>query len=197
MNDMYEKEAEKLRDMLSEKRYTHSLRTAETAASLAARYGADPERAYLAGLLHDAAKDMCGEELIRRAEKAGIAVDKICRIRPHLLHAAVGAVVAKEQFGLTDAELLSAIANHTMGKPDMTLMEKIIFLADLSEPSREYAGVDGVREAVKIDLDEAIIRAYDGIIAYVLLKREALHPATVEARNHMIFAYEEKQRDCK
>lgn len=189
---MYEKEAEKLKSMLSEKRYTHSLNTAETAAALAARYGADPNRAYLAGLLHDAAKDLSGEELVRRAREAGIPVDRICGMRPHLLHAPVGAVIAREQFGLKDEELLSAIAHHTMGKPDMTLMEKIIFLADLIEPSRSYAGVDGVREAAKNDLDEAVIRAYDGIISYVLEKRDALHPATVEARNCMIFACGEK-----
>lgn len=190
---MYEKEDRQLKKMLSEKRYIHSLNTAETAAALARLYGADPNRAYLAGLLHDAAKDLSGEELILRARNAGIKVDKFCLTRPHLLHAVVGAVIAKEQFGLCDEELLSAIANHTMGKPNMTLMEKIIFLADLIEPSREYAGVEDVREAAKTDMDEAIIKAYDGIIAYVLLKREPLHPVTVKARNYMIFACEEKQ----
>ncbi len=175
-----------LKSMLSSKRYTHSLNTADTALMLASKYGVDEHKAYRAALLHDAAKDMSAQELIKRAEQAGITVDKYCRVRPHLLHAAVGAVVAKEVFGLCDEESLSAIAHHTMGKEDMTKLEKIIFLADLMEPARDYEGVDKVRMLAEKDLDEAILEAYDGIIRYVLVKGDMLHPDTVKARNYLI-----------
>jgi len=172
--------------MLNPIRYRHSLGVARTAADLAGRHGCSPERAYLAGLLHDIAREMPPEELLYWAEQAGIPVHPVERRVPELLHAPVGAFLASTRWSVSDPAVLQAIARHTTGYPGMSLLDQVVFVADLVEPSRNYPGVNTLRRAVETDFTTAMIMALDQTIRYVLSTGGPLHPVTVEARNSLI-----------
>lgn len=177
---------EMLRAKLKEDRYAHSLNTALTAQKLASYQDVDTDKAYLAGLVHDCAKDMSGDQLLNAAEEYDIPTDPIILRSPHLIHGAVGAFIARDQFEIHDTEILSAITHHTMGRENMTMLEKIIFLADLIEPSRAYEDVRKIRDIAYTDFEKAMLLAYNGIINFVLKKGDPLHPTTINARNYLI-----------
>jgi nicotinate-nucleotide adenylyltransferase len=149
----YKPFADTIKGMVSRARYIHTLYTAITAYRLARRYGADAEKAVLAAVLHDCAKDVSVGEA---AEKYGLPVtDGIGAMHPKIRHAPLGALLAVSLFGITDAEVLSAIRWHTTGRENMTLLEKIIFVADYIEPTRGYEDTHAVYTAAFRDLDEA------------------------------------------
>jgi predicted HD superfamily hydrolase involved in NAD metabolism len=140
----------------------------------------------LAGLVHDCAKDLSGKELLQAAEERHLTIDPIDRESPHLLHCSVGAAIAKEKFGIEDEELHSAGRCHTMGKENMTLLEKVLFLADAIEPTRTYDHLDEIRALAYKDFDRALLKTYDGIISFILKKEQLLHPDTAKARNALL-----------
>lgn len=175
-----------LNKTLKPQRFNHTLNTADMAKKLADYLGEDADKAYLAGLVHDCAKNLTDEELLRGAIKYGIAVDKVMLQAPYLLHGAVGACMAKEIFGIEDEDILSAVTWHTTGRENMTMLEKIIFMADLTEISRTYAHCDEIRKIEFIDFDKALIMAYDGIITFILAQKSLLHIDTVNARNYLL-----------
>ena len=179
-----------LSQTLSPSRYRHTLGTADMAVRYAKLLGADPERAYLAGIIHDCVKNYSNEELLKEARRYGLPIDEVSQKNAHLLHGAVGAAHAKEVFGVTDGEILSAVSCHTTGKPNMTKLEKILFLADLTEENREYEFVAEIRETAFLDFDKALIMAYDSTIQFVLRQEGLLHPDTVYARNDLILSRE-------
>ena len=176
----------KLRSALSKKRFEHSLGTMEAAVALARQFGADEAKARIAGLIHDCAKDMTDKELLDIALGAGMHVDWMQRMTPQLIHGAVGAIVARRDYGIDDEEVLTAVANHTMGAEHMSKLEKIIYLADMIEPGRHHAGVEEVRVAAKTDLDAAVLLTMDKTITHVVSRGWILHPDTAIARNDMI-----------
>ncbi len=176
----------KLRSALSKKRFEHSLGTMETAVALARRFGADEEKVRLAGLIHDCAKDMSDEQLLDTALDAGLHVDWMQRMMPQLMHGAVGAIVARRDYGVEDEEVLAAVAHHTMGAEHMGKLEKIIYLADMIEPGRRHAEVDQVRALAQTDLDAAVLLTMDQTIMYVISRGWILHPDTAIARNNII-----------
>lgn len=183
----YEAILEKLTGHLSAKRLKHSLGVSKTAVELAERFGADKEKAKLAGILHDCAKEVADGDLLQIANSFGIVVDEVEKAAPVLLHAKVGAHVARYTYGIRDDEILEAIRRHTVGGPEMTVLDKIIYLADFIEPTRSFAGVERLREIVeKAALDEAIIAAYEQSIAFVIAAKGLLHPATVAGRNRLL-----------
>ena len=138
-----------LKDNLSEKRYIHSIGTAECARDLAIKFGLDSEKAYMAGLLHDCAKCFSNEKLLEIINN-NLNVQKIELMNYKTLHAPVSAYIAKNNFGVEDNEILSAIRWHTLGKIDMTDFEKIIFLADKIEPkTRDKDYLEEVRDYLK------------------------------------------------
>lgn len=141
--------------LLKKKRVAHVLGCAETAVKLAERYGQDKTVAYRAGLLHDVTKAIDGEDQLLLVEKYGILIRDYERKNPKLLHAKTGAAVAKYVFGESEA-VVDAICWHTTGRPDMTPMEKIIYLADYMEPNRDFPGVAWLRETTFRDLDEGL-----------------------------------------
>ena len=155
--------------LLKKKRVNHVLGCAETAVKLARRYGADETVALRAGLLHDVTKAIDGELQLLLVDRYGIVISDFERRHPKLLHAKTGAAVAKYVFGESD-EVVEAIYWHTTGKADMTLMEKIIYLADYMEPTRNFPGVDDLREAVWRDIDEGLKMGLEFCIAE--LRRE-------------------------
>ena len=127
----------KLKPKLNEKRYVHSVGVEYTAATLAFVYGADIQKARIAGLLHDCAKCIPTEEKLKKAKKYGLPINKSEKANPDLLHGKLGAYIAKEKFGIKDPDILSAITYHTTGHPGMSLLDKIIFVADFIEPNRK------------------------------------------------------------
>lgn len=143
----------KLRASLSEHRYVHSLGVTETAISLAGIYAADAEKCRLAGLLHDCAKHLSTEEMLRVIAEYGIRLYPDEDKYPYLLHAPAGAAIAQRDYGVEDLEVLSAIRYHTVGSHHMSLIDAIIFVADFIEPNRKsFEGLDAVRDLAKRDI---------------------------------------------
>ena len=130
---------EKLKESLSKSRYEHTLGVANTATCLAMRYEYDLEKAYLAGLLHDCAKATPDKDKLRECRENNIPITRQEELLPHLLHAKLGEFKAKNEYGIDDPEILNAIKFHTTGRVNMSLLEKIIFVADYIEPGRDKA----------------------------------------------------------
>ncbi len=149
-------------------RYEHIIGVADTAACLAMRYGESVKQAYLAGLLHDNAKHFSEEALLRFCMSHQIEITKAEQRAPYLLHAKVGAYLANEVYGIQDADVLNAIAYHTTCRAGMSMLEKIIALADYIEPSRkEIPNLSEVRGQAFVNLDQAVILMLQNTIEYV------------------------------
>ncbi|MGB9809005.1 MAG: bis(5'-nucleosyl)-tetraphosphatase (symmetrical) YqeK [Caldanaerobacter sp.] len=185
----------KLKEILDKERYSHSIGVMETALKLAEKYGADVEKAMVAGLLHDCAKGLSDEELLKMAYKYGVPVDNILLKVPFLLHGPVGACMVQELFGVTDEEIKRAIALHTTGDVNMSILDKIIFLADYIEPNRDFEGVEELRELSWKDLDLAVLRAYDSTICYVIKRNMILYEKTVSGRNDILLKLGEEKHE--
>lgn len=164
---------------LDAKRYEHTLGVEYTAAALAMRHGASVKDARLAGLLHDCAKCLSDAKRLSICEKNNIAMTEYERRNPSLLHAKVGAFLAMEEYGVTDSDVIRAIENHTTGRADMSLLEKIIFIADYIEPNRDRAPhLDEIRQLAFVDLDKALIRILEDTLAYLNTTGEEIDPQT-------------------
>lgn len=177
---------EDLKSIQKPLRFQHILNVAEAAKQLAKKYGADEESAYLAGLLHDLAKPYDAATMLKKAEAYRLTIDPIYRSDPQLLHGLVGARVAQEQYGIEDQDILNAIANHTTGRAGMSRLEKIIYLADYIEMSRDFPGVDTLRKAAFKDLDEAVLLAFEQTIIFLIESHKMIHTHTIVARNDLI-----------
>lgn len=177
----FRKIRKKLKDCLSKSRYQHTLGVEFTAAAMAMKYGEDIDRAELAGLLHDCAKCIDDEEKLYECKKYNVAITDIEKRNPFLIHSKLGAVYAKEKYGVDDEEILSAIRFHTTGKPDMTLLEKIIFIADYIEPARDKAkNLAEIRRVSFEDIDEAMYMILRDTLEYLEGGEGELDPATKE-----------------
>lgn len=177
---------EKLKAAITPERFRHSLGVCETAAKMARRFNASVSRARLAGLLHDCARDLPEDKLLDLALAHDIEVTEEDRLVPVLLHGPVGAVIARENYGVEDREVLSAIATHTLGSENMKLLDKIIFIADMIEPGRDFPGISRLRKAACRDLDAALLDCFDQSLQYLLKKRFIIHQRTVRARNWLL-----------
>jgi predicted HD superfamily hydrolase involved in NAD metabolism len=177
----------KLKASLSHKRFEHSLGVMDTAVKLAEKYDEEAGKAAVAGLLHDCARNVKGDDLFRLCERFGITVDMITKAQPELLHGSVGACIAEEEYGITDEAVLSAIRFHTMGRKNMSILEKIIFVADYIEPDRSFPGVAEVREAAFRCLDTALLMSLDSTVKHVISKGILIHPDAIDARNYLVF----------
>lgn len=175
-----------LQRRLSAERYTHSLGVGAAARRLAACHGVDVERAGLAGLLHDYARDLPVARLAELAEANHLINYPVERLLPVLWHAPVGAMLVRSDLGIQDQGVLDAISKHTTGHPDMTMLDKIIFLADIIEPGRSFSGVDRLRELAGSDLDGAMLAAFDVTLLYIIRKGNYIHPISIEARNRLL-----------
>ena len=162
---------------------------AATARKLAALYGEDADKAEVAGLLHDAAKQLSLEDMQALARKAfGDSLDDTIMSIGSLLHGYAAVTIAKETYGLDDADLLAALAHHTTGAVDMSSLEKIIFLADYIEPNRDFDGVERLRKLAGKDLDTACLAGYDSTIFHLLEQDKTIYVGTVINRNSLILA---------
>ena len=176
-----------LQRRLKRERFAHSIGVANTAVKLAKRFGVDETKAYIAGLLHDCAREFENDELPAQAERRGIAIGEVERAMPLLLHAYISAKMIREVYGVDDAQIAQAIWWHTVGAPDMTPLDKIIYFADMIEPNRNYPGVEKLRAlAETAALDEILLTAFGETIAFVVQKNSLIHPSTVAARNFLL-----------
>lgn len=174
--------------------YNHAISTQEMAVELADIYNIDRQKAILAGLLHDCAKPLSHQELLLYAKRFDIPLDCIRLAQPGLLHAPVGAKIAEAELGIIDSEILHAISFHNTGSPEMTGLDKVLYLADSAETSRNYPGVQLIRDlSYSGKLDEALLKAMEIKILHVINKRAMLHPLTVEARNDVLRQIKERE----
>ncbi len=177
---------DKLKKTLSEKRYKHSLGVCDEAVKLARIFGADEEKAYIAGLLHDCAKGYDTDKQIELCAEYGIELDKITLACKAVIHAPLGAAVAKDKYGIDDEEILEAIRCHTVAKENMSLLDKIIYIADMIEPMRDFSGVDKLRKTAYEDIDKAFIMGLKQSIVFNAEKNKIIHPDTISAWDYML-----------
>lgn len=174
-----------LKQNLPEYRLAHTLGVRELAGRLAAHYDADAKKASLAALLHDVVRHLTNDELLKLARQSGMTVDEVEERAPYLLHAPLGAKRARELFGI-DPEVCSAIRKHTLGDSTMTLLDKIIYLADWAEAGRTGESVEQVREWIFKDIDQAMLIALNATVQHLLNNNLLVHPQTIRARNAFI-----------
>lgn len=159
---------DRLEKKLTKKRFEHSLGVEYTAGCLAMVHDVPVDKALVAGLLHDCAKCLDPKEKIARCERHGLPVSPLEYKNPELLHAKLGAYYAKEKYGVTDAEVLSAIECHTTGKPAMSMLEKIIFVADYIEPNRKpLPEIEEIRHEAFADIDICIVHILRNTLNYL------------------------------
>lgn len=147
-------------------RLEHAVGVAETAARLAERFGAAPGKAWLAGLLHDYAREVPFSQALRLAETHGL-LGMVAEPSVALLHAPLGSVLLRTEVGIEDPEILAAVARHTTGAPGMTTLDKVVYLADYIEPGRCFPGVDEIRVLAERDLDVAVLAALRQTVSHL------------------------------
>lgn len=175
---------EKLQSALSVKRYIHTMGVVDESVKLAEIYGthADKEKAKIAALLHDCAKDYPADLKKRLCKEYHISLDEIMKKQPDLIHPFLGAEIAKREYLVDDEEILNAIRYHTTGRNQMSLLEKVIFIADYIEAGREeFEGLEEARRLAYLDLDMAMRYILEETIDYVKEKNRMLHPLSAEA----------------
>ncbi len=187
MTEINWKETEdKLRSSLDEYRFRHTLGVAYTSAALAMAHGCDIEKARLAGLLHDCAKGIKGQERITLCEKNCIEITQTERENTSLLHSKLGVLLASREYGIEDPEILGAIRWHTTGKPEMNALEQIVYIADFIEPNREeIMSIDPeIRKLAFKDLDLGCEAVMSETIRYLRQTNKTMDESTIEAYNY-------------
>ena len=179
----YERLQEISLSLHNEGRKAHVLGTADTAAALAERWGADPIIARRAGILHDITKALSGKEQLHLCHKYGMILTVLQQENPKLLHAKTGAIVARDIFGEPE-EIFDAIWWHTTGRAEMTLLEKILYIADYMEPNRRFPGVEHLRELTWKNLDAAVFCGLDQAVAHVRNQGMPLDTDSLAAWNY-------------
>ena len=170
-----------LKERLTEKRFFHSLCVAKEALRLSKKYGGDNEKAFLAGLLHDICKDTDGNEQLQLLEQFGIILDTVSKNAKKLWHAISGATYLKNVLKINDAEIISAVRYHTTAKAGMTLLEKILYLADFTSEDRDYDGADDMRKVVDMGLEKAMKEALIFTVIDLKTKGNPIHEDTINA----------------
>ncbi len=182
----------RLRKHLSTDRYEHTVRVARTAYELAISHHVDVKNAVVAGYLHDCAKNFKGEKLLKEAKKYHIAMSEAEENNTDLLHAKVGAYIARDKYGATDPDVFNAIAYHTTGRPSMSRLEKIIYISDYIEPGRKHKGrLELIRKIAPRDLDLAVCYILEDTLEYLGRKSKTKDPLTKEAYHY----YETLRKD--
>ena len=170
---------------LSEKRYTHTVNVARLAKKLAVWYGADPQKAEIAGLLHDICKEKPKQELLQMLHEHAIMTDNAEKKPTGVWHAAAAMVYLKEELDIQDEEILGAVRWHTSGHAGMTLLEKIIYMADMCSEERTYQEVDELRQILEQDLDRAFIKALSYSLRWLKEEKRPIDPDSAAALEWM------------
>ncbi len=180
-----------IRSKLEERRFQHSLNVAESARYLAEKYGGDADKAYTAGLLHDVMKNASPEEQLGVITEAGIELLPEERANRKLWHAIAGAAYIKKVMGIDDKELYKAVRYHTTGRANMTLLEKIVYLADYISAERDYKDVDVMRKLCDESMDAAVLYALEFGIPDLVRRGSVIHPDSLELYNEAVMRRKE------
>lgn len=178
-----------IKNRLTSKRLFHSICVAEKAKHLAEKYGSDAEKAYTTGLVHDIMKNESVEKMLQMIENDGQVLTESEKAITVTLHAIAGEIYLRKELGVTDEEVLSAVRWHTTGKEDMSLFEKIIYVADLVSEDRDYLDVNEVRQLAEENLDKTLLRGLSFTIEDNAKKYKLIHADTVKAYNYLISSY--------
>lgn len=181
---------------LSGKRFQHSLNVADEAKKLALHYDyPDPEKAYLAGLMHDICKEIPKDEQLEMVLHSDMNVSDVERVTPPLFHAIAGAYYAEIVLHIHDGDLLNAVRYHTVGRAGMSRLEEIIYIADLISADRNYKDVNKMRKLAFQSMDKAMLEALKFSVTDVAAKGSMLPYHTIEAYNHYVLKKKEKERN--
>lgn len=173
---------QRLYNYLTPKRFAHTQEVAQLSRKMAKCYGINKEKAYLAGLLHDVAKNFDDEEKLKLYEEYGLKQDTIILKQPELAHSFLGAVIAENEFLVNDEDILNAIRYHTTGRKNMSMLEKIVYLADMTEPTRRsFPQLEEIRQLLFTDIDKALTLALKSSIDFCKSKEVIIHPLSLEA----------------
>lgn len=179
MNQHIRKIQKELKKRLDEERYEHTLGVMYTSAALAMRYQSSLEQALLAGLLHDCAKCIPNSEKVQICREEMLPISEVEEANPSLLHAKLGAFFAEKQYGISDTEVLEAIKSHTTGRPGMSLIEKIVYIADYIEPGRkELPNMKDVRQMAFEDIDKCLYKILEDSLVYLNSRGIPIDPMT-------------------
>lgn len=176
---------EEVKEKQTKKRFRHTLGVMNTSACLAMRYEVDINSAQIAGLLHDVAKCITDDKMISKCKKAGLNISKFEQNNPYLLHGRLGAYYAKNKYNIKDEDILNAIRYHTTGRENMSMLEKIVFMADYIEPSRKLISqLDEIRKISFIDIDMAVFMTLENTLNHLKGSKKETDETTVCAYNY-------------
>ena len=182
-----------LMDNINEKRVKHILGVVEMSEKLAEFYGESPFKARMAAYIHDDAKYMPYDDIKRIIQEKGYKLTSEDLIMPELLHGLAGAIIGKDMMGIEDEDILNAARYHTTGRVNMTMLEKIVFLADYIEPGRNFPGVEELREMAFLNLDKGVLLAFDSTIKHVVNEGKLLHSDTIISRNYILQSMKQRE----
>jgi predicted HD superfamily hydrolase involved in NAD metabolism len=185
----------KLSKLLDEERLKHSENVEKIAVDLAKVWGEPKEKAGIAGLLHDCSRWMKPKQMLDEAKKQGVVFGEIEVKEPKLLHAKLSAHIARDDFGIDDIKILTAIERHTTGAPGMSTLDKIIYLADHIEPARDFKGIDDLRVLAYKDLDRAIVQSTSSMIEALMARGLPIYGGTIDTRNYYLNRDEKKKKN--
>lgn len=175
-----------IKSMMSENRYNHCVNVSKEAVKLAKRYGGDEEKAAIAGILHDITKEMPKEEQLQIMLDSGIILDDIQKNAPKLWHGISGSVYIKNHLDIDDEDILNAICYHTTGRAGMSLLEKIIFVADFTSEERTYKGVATMRKKSRKSLEDAMLYGFKFTFSDLSSRELAIHPDELACYNEIV-----------
>lgn len=175
-----------IKSMMSENRYNHCVNVSKEAVKLAKRYGGDEEKAAIAGILHDITKEMPKEEQLQIMRDSGIILDDIQKNAPKLWHGISGSVYIKNHFAIDDEDILNAVCYHTTGRAGMSLLEKIIFVADFTSEERTYKGVATMRKKSRKSLEDAMLYGFKFTFSDLSSRELAIHPDELACYNEIV-----------
>jgi len=175
----------KVKAHLKPSRYKHTLGVCKLAVSLAKHYNISQEDAEIAALLHDYHKYASDEMILDKLSEYNIETDPVIRHRVNLAHGLVSAYFAKETYDVGE-DIFNAIANHTFGRPGMSMLEKIIYLADSLEEGRDFDGIDKIRDQLFKDIDKCLLLACQNTLIFELKKSNMVHVQTIQMRNEIL-----------
>lgn len=176
---------QKVQMRMSERRFKHVLGVEETAIALAKKYGGSPEQASIAGLVHDYAKERPDEEFQLVIRRDGFDLD-LLHWGNAIWHGVVGADFVQRELAIDDPEILQAIRVHTTGAAEMSLLDKILYVADYIEPGRDFPGVEAARELALVDLDSAVAFETKHTLSHLIEQEKPIYPKTIETYNRWV-----------
>ena len=176
-----------LKENLIEKRYAHILGVVDIAKKLAKLNGISEEKAEIASLAHDVAKNLSKTRMKEIIEENNIILSAVEKDNANLWHSIIGAIEAKDKLGIEDEEILDSIRWHTTGKENMSILTKVIYIADMIEPSRNFDGIENIRKITFEDLDMGVYCGLTRSIEFLLIKNLLIDENTIKARNYFLF----------